>query len=339
MQSVSNSGNNPSDTLQPLDHEFPKQPFNRGLLENADALQAVIDVIPHPVFIKNGQSRFLIVNSAFCALMGRDAVELVGKDDYPFVPEDEARIFRATDREVLQTGESRAKAETFTDSRGVKRTIVTSKRRITLSDGLPLVVACISDMSDLVRATAMIRTLEFSDELTGLPNRRALLESMATTMQASPVDSVHALLEFDLRRFKSLNDAYGKEVGDLVLCEVARRLEESIGRSDIIARRGDDKFAIFSLMLDPVRVSAEVLAGRLLMKTKIPIGTNSRTVEVSASIGIAMFPYSVKDPLAFLQAAELATYRAKQDGFQNFRFYDPCVDKRVIAPCMSRIGA
>jgi diguanylate cyclase (GGDEF)-like protein len=176
----------------------------------------------------------------------------------------------------------------------------------------------------------MIRELAEHDYLTGLPNRRAFSDSMtAVAADAAQASATYSILLVDLDGFKPINDIHGHEVGDLVLRETARRLKENIREADRIARLGGDEFAIISPVREASRSAVEPLALRLLAAVREPISTPNGVVNVSASIGLAFCPVDGCDADSVLRAADVAMYRAKQDGRGVYWFYDQSLARRV----------
>jgi diguanylate cyclase (GGDEF)-like protein/PAS domain S-box-containing protein len=297
-----------------------------GLLSDVRALHGIIDAVPHPIFVKDREFRFLIVNKALCRMMGHAFEEIVGHDDYAFFPADQVAVFREVDRRVFETGETIENEEHFTDGEGTLRKILTGKSRIVLSDGTPLLIGCITDITEFRRAEAMIRQLAEHDYLTGLPNRRAFSSNMsAVAGGTSQASTTHSLLLVDLDGFKPV--AHGHEVGDLVLCEIARRLKDNVRSTDLVARLGGDEFAIISEVREASRSEIEPFVLRLLEAVSQPIKIPGGIVRVSASIGLAFCPADASDPDSVLRAADTAMYRAKQEGCGVYWFYDPSMEK------------
>ena len=142
-------------------------PLNAALLADLDALRVILDAVPSPVFVKDAQHRFVVVNRAMCGLLGRTHGELIGRTDADFVPEEQAKIFRANDKLVLDTGQPNENEELFTDGEGAIRTIVTRKQRIEFQSGARLIIGCIADITALRRAEDLIRYNAEHDDLTG----------------------------------------------------------------------------------------------------------------------------------------------------------------------------
>ena len=149
-----------------------------SFLSDVETMRGIIDAVPHPIFVKDPEGRFVIVNAAMCDFMGHRFDELVGKLDEDFVPKDQAAIFRENDRRVLHSGEINESEEPFSNDCGEHRTIVTRKSRFVLSGGEPLLIGCITDISDFRRAEAAIRHHAEHDHLTGLPNRLLFMQQL-----------------------------------------------------------------------------------------------------------------------------------------------------------------
>ena len=151
-----------------------------------EAFQQILAAIPYPVFVKDKEHRWVLVNDAFCAMMGQPREALLGKSDYDFVPAAQADVFWAVDDAVLRTGEPNENEEVLTDASGSVRVIVTRKCRIQLpADGemKPFIVAIFSDVTQFREAEARAQYHAHHDSLTGLANRMYLTERLETTLR------------------------------------------------------------------------------------------------------------------------------------------------------------
>ena len=122
-------------------------------------MRSVLDAIPQPIFIKDDQLRFVVLNSSMCEFMGHPHERLVGKTDHAFVPKEHADVFQRVDRLVLETGEVNENEELIPGAHGEIRTIVTRKKRACLANGARLVVGSITDISELKQREASSRLL------------------------------------------------------------------------------------------------------------------------------------------------------------------------------------
>jgi diguanylate cyclase (GGDEF)-like protein/PAS domain S-box-containing protein len=185
-----------------------------------------------------------------------------------------------------------------------------------------------TDLTERKQAERRIHELAYFDQLTGLPNRRFLLEELTHILARNDRAHRHgALLFIDLDNFKLLNDTMGHDVGDLLLREVARRLRRALREGDHLARLGGDEFVIVleNLGTTEAEATAEVQAvGRKLLDALAePFELAGRQVASSPSIGAALFDGEPTDIDTLLRQADLAMYRAKDEGRNTMRFFDP----------------
>ena len=174
------------------------------------------------------------------------------------------------------------------------------------------------------------------DTLTGLPNRTRLYQRIArATGRVRTFGGLSALLLIDLDRFKEVNDTLGHDHGDLLLRDVAERLEATLRRGDTLARLGGDEFAVMLTDL-PERAAAAELAGRLLTALERPFVVRGVSVQLEASIGIALCPDHGNDVTTLVQRADVAMYDAKREQ-GRIRLYDPARDPYSPAR-LERIG-
>jgi len=171
------------------------------------------------------------------------------------------------------------------------------------------------------RAEADLQRLARYDSLTGLPNRSFFLDTLDRTLQrAMHRQSRAALVFLDLDGFKGVNDRLGHSAGDAVLQTMSERLRAGTRSSDLVARIGGDEFTV--LVQDLARADDAALVARgLLERLAEPLGLADEEVSLSASAGISVFPEDGDDALTLLRHADLAMYRAKQEGKNDYRFF------------------
>jgi diguanylate cyclase (GGDEF)-like protein len=168
---------------------------------------------------------------------------------------------------------------------------------------------------------ATLRTQAVTDPLTGLPNRHALQKAIDHAMaMARRKGRALAVLFVDLDGFKDVNDACGHETGDRVLQEIARRFAGRTRDMDTVARIGGDEFVVVMEDLDDGRFAA-TLAGKLLTAAAEPLVAQGRTLELTASVGISVFPGDGDDAAALIRHADTAMYAAKAAGKNQYRYY------------------
>jgi diguanylate cyclase (GGDEF)-like protein len=171
-----------------------------------------------------------------------------------------------------------------------------------------------------------IRFLAMHDSLTGLPNRVQFNQHLERAVaRAKRHDNMMAVLCLDLDRFKDVNDTLGHATGDALLEEVAARLKENVREVDLVGRLGGDEFAIVAEEIDTPE-GAMRLARRVCNALGAGYQVNGHEVTTSASVGIALGPLDNEPVEALMKNADLALYRAKDDGRNTFRFFEPAMD-------------
>lgn len=184
------------------------------------------------------------------------------------------------------------------------------------------------DISERKRAEADISRLAFYDILTGLPNRSLLKERLTQAMEFSSRNMSHgALLFIDLDNFKELNDTLGHDMGDLLLQQVAERLQGCVRGTDTVARLGGDEFVVMIEDIGQLPVDAgaqaESMGRKILMTLNQDYDLAGNRHHSSPSIGITLFYQHMHTLDELLKRADLAMYQSKNAGRNTLRFYEP----------------
>ena len=195
-------------------------------------------------------------------------------------------------------------------------------------------VASFSDISEWKLAEEEIHHLAFNDALTGLPNRRLLLDRLNLAVLASARSKLHgALIFLDLDNFKTLNDSLGHEYGDLLLIEVAHRIKLSVREVDTVARLGGDEFVVLieNISEDAEDASQNVahVAEKIRAVLATPYQIKGKTFHSSPSIGVCLFYDNAISTDELLKHADIAMYQAKSAGRNRVRFFDPKLQQSV----------
>ncbi|MFC0406692.1 bifunctional diguanylate cyclase/phosphodiesterase [Roseomonas elaeocarpi] len=286
------------------------------------------------LFIHRG-GMILDVNEALVRLVGRPAEALIGQDIATILPAEAADRLRTdydvpTDDNILPTMEVELGAEAGRSipveilSRAIENVDVTERQN------LPACAVAVRDLTERRRAEAQIRYLAHHDGLTGLPNRILLADRSRQVLElASREGNGVAILCLDLDRFKAVNDIMGHDGGDQLLIQVAERLRAVLRASDTVARLGGDEFVIVQGGLDNPE-GAAALAERVAATLSEPFELDGQVFEVGTSIGIALFPTDGKTVPRLLRNADTALYRAKREGGDLYRFFEPAMDQRLM---------
>jgi diguanylate cyclase (GGDEF)-like protein/PAS domain S-box-containing protein len=168
------------------------------------------------------------------------------------------------------------------------------------------------------------------DVLTGLPNRSLLQDrlSQAVSYSARTGQAVWVML-IDLDRFKFVNDSMGHRAGDVLLMTIAARLRSALPEMDTVARLSGDEFVLILTEHDDEKLSAEI-AQRLMEAVAQPVMLGSKEFFVTCSIGIAVYPSDGAGPDSLVEHADIAMYRAKKLGRNNFQFYTPAMNEEAL---------
>ena len=186
------------------------------------------------------------------------------------------------------------------------------------------------DVSARHKAEAKVAHMAQHDALTELPNRRHLREHLQHQLHHLRATGGFAVLCLDLDAFKGVNDTLGHPIGDRLLQAVAIRLRDTVRADDMVARLGGDEFAIIQIGMEQ---SDEVgaLASRLIDVVSAPYNVDGHQVVVGLSVGIAMAPTDGSDADVLIKNADMALYRAKEEGRGTFRFFETGMDARAQA--------
>jgi diguanylate cyclase (GGDEF)-like protein len=174
-------------------------------------------------------------------------------------------------------------------------------------------------------AERVASSLARHDPLTGLPNRRVLVEALSEAVRMASADRPAFLLLIDLDRFKPINDLHGHATGDSLLCEVAARLTTLADGHGMAARLGGDEFAVL-LPTGTDRDQIPRIADRVVSRLSESYYIAQHRLEIGASIGIALAPADCHDGPSLLHAADVALYRAKRAGRSTYRFFEHAMD-------------
>ena len=317
---------------------LPLRALNRALesLRQSEQLfSKAFHASPDPVMIcRVRDGRILNVNQSFARLTGYAPAEVVGRVNVEMglwaSEEDTARAMQQ-----LRLGQPVHNLEmTLLTKRGELRDMLVSSEMTEINDeNCSLTVA--RDITEQKRAEARLAYLANYDHLTGLPNRVLFRDRLAGAMQrAQRAEHLVGLLYLDLDRFKQVNDSLGHQVGDQLLKQVAERLQQCVRLGDTVAlpaareesfsstvaRLGGDEF---TLVLEDIQHIDEItrIAQRIVLALAIPFDLNGRQAFVGASIGITVFPFDDVDLDNLIRNADVAMYRAKALGRNNFQFY------------------
>ena len=206
---------------------------------------------------------------------------------------------------------------------GHGRALRDSENRLVAVEGI------LTDITERKIAAEKIAALARTDSLTGLPNRAAFLERLnlefARAKRGANQFAVHYL---DLDRFKDVNDTLGHPVGDELLRAVAERLTSCVRETDMVARFGGDEFAVLQDDIEDT-ANVETLAAKIGEKLAAPFAIDGNQVQTTVSIGIVLYGSDIAGANVMMMKADLALYRAKNEGRNQFRFHVAELDEQT----------
>ncbi|NDY95734.1 EAL and GGDEF domain-containing protein [Wenzhouxiangella limi] len=310
---------------------------HRQLQSRLDLATEIFSRGSEAIIITDSVNRVTFVNSAFEKISGYREHEILGKNPLALVSGRHDREFlqgirRQLKRDGFWEGEiwpQRKDGETYAGWLRISRVPAGP-------EGDLHHILVVRDISQEKMAEEEIERLAFFDMLTGTPNRYLLKDRTAQAVRAASRRAGRFAMAFlDLDRFKEINDAFGHETGDRLLIHFARRLREHVRECDTICRLGGDEFVL--LLEDIDRASANQRLARVLRAATRPFQIGDRTHQISASIGVAMYPEDGETYEELLKNADTAMYQAKADGRDACRFFHS--DMAEAASSIARIEA
>ncbi len=289
------------------------------------------------MLVTDAHNAILRVNQAFTTVTGYTAEEVIGKN--PSIlgsGRHDANFYAAMWESINNAGtwegeiwNRRKNGEVYPESLAI--TAVKDKNGLVTN-----YVATINDITVMKAAAEEIKNLAFYDPLTHLPNRRLLLDRLRQALAASGRSGKEgALLFIDLDNFKTLNDTLGHDIGDLLLQQVAQRLESCVREGDSVARLGGDEFVVMLEDLSGQSLEAaeqtEAVGEKILATLRHPYQLDGNEFRSTSSIGATLF-IDHKQPIEnLLKQADIAMYQAKKAGRNALRFFDPQMQESINA--------
>jgi diguanylate cyclase (GGDEF)-like protein/PAS domain S-box-containing protein len=285
--------------------------------------------------ITDVKGTILKVNDAFTRITGYQASEVIGKN--PSVLKSMKHsddFYKEMWRQINTLGKwsdeiynKRKNGEIYMERLSI--TAIKNDKDVTTH-----YIAQFLDISDLKQMQEQAQHQADHDFLTGLLNRKSLIQRLHEEfVKARRHDFIHAFMFIDLDKFKMVNDSYGHTVGDKLLIEVSRRLNHLLREEDILARMSGDEFAIVVLNIEENRSQAAQIvkdvATRIIEEINRPYIIGAYRITISTSIGIKIFPDGEEDSHSIIVHADTAMYQAKQQGKNQFVFFDKEIEKKL----------
>lgn len=298
--------------------------------ERMRQLSGAIQQIADSVMITDLEGKIEYVNSAFEQMTGYPQHEVIGKTPRILKSDKQSQSFYKRMWNTILRGEIFSDVVINAKKNGelyYEEKTITPQRNA--DDNITHYISTGKDITERMEAQERLHYLAHHDALTGLPNRALLqdrLNQMIASAQWQPKNS--AVLFMDLDRFKIINDSLGHNIGDTILQTMAERLTLCVHPGDTVSRLGGDEFAV---VLNDISSIDEVkaVAKKLLNSISEPIVFDNKELFVTSSIGISLFPKDSEDTQGLLKKADVAMYRAKNIGRNNYQMYSKKDDRNT----------
>ena len=294
-----------------------------ALKESEKLLSDILENVSAYIYVKDAQSRYLFANRLLRERFNAPMEEIVGYDDSKFYDADTAATTRASDLIVLRKGETLRDEEP-------SHNILTGETEVFLSVKLPLrhedgsiyaLCGISTDITERKDIEEHMRHMAQYDALTHLPNRALFDDRLRRALAAAKREQKGlALMFIDLDKFKPVNDTYGHAVGDLLLQQAAQRIQDCLRESDTAARIGGDEFVILLPSIEAA-MDATMVAEKIRLALSQPFAIAEHMLNISSSIGIAVYPEHGNEEKLLVKNADIAMYHAKKNGRNNAKLY------------------
>ncbi len=305
-----------------------------ALRKSEEKFAAIFGLIPDPMaLIRLEDGVVLEMSRSFPDYFGYSADELVGRSTLPaglglWIDGKQRRKWRQT---LERDGEALDFEAPARRKDGAVVTVLLSGKRVEI-DGKACVLVDVRDIDDRETLAGRQERIAYHDQLTGLPNRLLLGDRLRQAIGQNQRSGTRiAVCSLCLDGFKEVGDRFGQEGADQLLVEVAKRLTDSVRSGDTVARLGGDEFAILlsGLTRDD---ECQMALDRMLESLSAPYALEDGPLaEVSANVGVTIFPNDPADPDTLLRHADHAMYAAKQSGKNRFRLFDARIEQRIEA--------
>ena len=298
-------------------------------IESAHQLLMLSSAVEHSasgVFIVDMNQLVDYVNPAFCQMIGYDVADLIGEDILKVRVHDGSKDnFKAMLASAGQGRSWHGELEVCKPAGGTVWSLLsTSPIKNELGELTHFVAVC-EDITEQKQHQRQMEQLAYYDTLTGLANRRLFKDHLDALVTKAQHHNEHsALLFLDLDRFKIINDTLGHDAGDQLLITVSERLQTCVAEGDIVSRLGGDEFTIILKNIEQQPDSyVAAVSEKIIAQLSEPIQLGREEVVVTTSIGITIMPTDSQYSSELMKNADMAMYKAKSLGRNNYQFYTP----------------
>ncbi len=296
-------------------------------------LRAVFDAVPMSLYVKDLEGRYVSSNRANLDRFGLASEdELIGKTAFDLATTEAADLSTQTDREAIDRGET-VFVPPSTHMTGVGDTRWYESIKVPLRDSAGRISGVLGITRDVTEAKEVERRLAelaAQDALTGLPNRRTLIERLTRAIEQARSDRQGLAVVFvDLDFFKAINDIHGHEFGDHLLRTLAQGISSRLRPCDWIARFGGDEFVIVCYPIAG-EIEGYRIASEVLHAVRVPMQLHGVSLRVDASVGIAFLRTDHRKASDLIRDADAAMYLAKEQGRNRVAMFDDSLHRQTL---------
>jgi diguanylate cyclase (GGDEF)-like protein/PAS domain S-box-containing protein len=295
-----------------------------ALRQSEERYRTILEDIVEGCYECDLQGNYTFFNSSFCEILGYLPKEISGSSYKSYTDEEHAEKLNRIFTNVFTTGTSNGCFDCVVLTKGgLKKNVEISVSLIKTAEGKPIGFrGVLRDITERKKNEEIIAFMAFHDPLTGLPNRRLFDDRINVALEfVKRSNKKMAVMLMDLDKFKEINDTLGHQMGDKLLKEVSLRINDLVRKSDTLARMGGDEFMV--LLLPEINKLEDIIivASRIIKCFEKPYQCDDMRLEVTASMGIAIYPDHGDNVEILISRADIAMYRAKKNGGNGFQIY------------------
>ena len=302
-----------------------KQELKNKIQEKNERLESLIHNSHEVIVILDSNGIIVFESPSIEAVLGYKADEISGENCFNLMHPNDLQLMKSKFNRILNrpntpyTVELRLKHKS-----GEWHTFEVICTNLLNNSSVKGIICNIHDITEIKRQQLEIQYMAYHDYLTELPNRRAFEHKLDLEIRLANVDKrKFAVMCLNLDGFKFINDSLGHDVGDLLLIEIARKLQSNLNKSiEMLARIGGDEFAILTTKIQDI-ATIERIAKEVLEVFEQPFDVKDYNLFITTSIGISIYPESGEDAGELMKNAGLALYLIEKSGKNNYQIYSP----------------
>jgi diguanylate cyclase (GGDEF)-like protein/PAS domain S-box-containing protein len=324
---VRNEKNQPEFVISLFEDVTERRHLSHELEKTKKFLETIIDNVPIALDVKRvSDGKYLFVNRSAEKIFNREREAVVGLTAQE-VYGDAAKLIIDRDNTAIRKKEQTLEEQPLQTKNGL-RLFITRRMPVLDEAGEPqYLITTNADITERRQTESRMAHMAYHDALTDLPNRAAFIKALTQMIDAcAGSDEEFAVLSVDLDRLKEVNDVFGHSVGDQLLIEVSRRIQDA-SRGGVVARVSGDEFGV---IIDGEQPQAALdIAERLIEAVHGEFIIDGKSVRTGVTIGVSVFPRNGDDPASLLANAGVALMRAKAKGRRSVSVFDAETDQQI----------